>query len=76
MSDVGNERPRERGRFVKGAVIYTRFDGRRLWVRHSWDPVEEDLFHTLLNVDKLRRFLRAMAFVIAVAIVLYIKGWA
>jgi hypothetical protein len=71
------EQPRDDdGKFLAGAFIYTRFDGSHRFLRHQWDPIEEDLAHHLHATNQLRRFLQIMAVVIAVAVFLYVKGWA
>jgi len=70
------EQPRDSaGRFLEGTFIYTRADGGHRFLRHAWDPIEEDLAHTLLNVNRFRWFLQLMVPILVIAIVLFIKGW-
>ena len=68
-------RPRDAdGRFTAGVQLYERWDGQTRWLRHSFDPVDENCARALFLTDEARRILTDL-FVIAVVALLLWLAW-
>ena len=61
----------EAGRFTKGAVLYTRWDGQTRWLRHSFDPEPEAVTRGIWLSDQSHRVLMHLLVIAAVAMLLW-----
>jgi len=62
------------GTFAPGATLYTRYDGQTRWLRHNFDPIDDDCYRALWASDQARRILTHLL-VIAVAALLIGLWW-
>ena len=60
------------GRFAPGSSLYTRWDGQTRWLRHSFDPVEDDCARALWLTDEARRLFTHLALLVAVALLVWL----